>query len=593
MKRIHNGLAVSLVGVLMAAAAACFASAGCGSSVSNVADGGGKDANNTTDQKSGGKETGSNKEGGSDALPDIATPEAEASTTGCLPAITAPTEQILDAIKAKLTGFQVLGLTADKSNVIYIGFSAGTDGGSIQTVLAQPVAGGASTTILANLTASASFPYVPVTIDQNTVFVWNNVSAEGVGALSVWNTTTKTTTAVTTATASKSNTGAAAPDSSTIVFTTGVNTAGTTGALVGAASTAPSTTLGTLIASTDVHLTTSATDTAFAPLISYVSPGYVVASHEETGAITISSWTTSATAIGTEVDLVTPAAPFSLNSPEWDADTAGTYVAAITSGGQLMAVPTSGTGPISVGPATGTTQFVTFKDATGILSGSATALSSTTLPGNTTIVPVGISGTGAYGGLWTPFGALGPSPDDTQILYWSGEDTKTDGVSLYLAANAAASTPVAIVSSESGAVFGDVFTSDSKYVIYINELANAGGSVQGSIGQLSVWDVAGSKSINVSTGATDWDSNALGTVSAPSSLVLYNDNFQTGASTAVTGWSDLKTVDVSAGTLAPTLIQAKADMNYYLSTDKSVVIYTLGTAGQCDTDAAGIYAHTF
>jgi hypothetical protein len=581
MRRIKQGLAFSLLGMLAAAALASFASAGCGSSNSVVGGDSGKtDAKGTTDSPSGSE--GGKKDGGSDALPDISSPDAEAAAPTCLPTITAPTEQILSVNKAKLEGIQILGLTADKGYVIYMGFTA-SDGGVAQTLYAQPTAGGASKTILANVTASASYAYVPVAVDANTVFVWNNVTANGVGALSFWNTTTTTTTAVAGATDSAVLTAAASPDSLNLAFTTGVNTAGTLGNLVGATAAAPGT-QSTLKANTGVSFTSK----TFVPSMAFVNAGYVVASHQESGSgtITVSSWSTTGWG---ENDLVVGTAPYSTTVPVWDTDTAGDQIAAITAAGQLQVVPVIGAaGAINVGGATGTTQFLMAKSGLNVLSGTTAALSSTILPANVTVQPVAITGTGAFGGLWTPFGALGASPDGTEILYYSTEDTTTDAVDLYLAANAAASTPTPIVTSKEGAVFGDVFTADSKYVIFVNELSAAGGAVQGSIGQLNVWDIANSKLIAVSGGMhSDWDSNALAT----GSMVLYNDNFLTGSSTATEGIADLKTVDVSATTLTPTVIQAEADQNYFLSTDKAAIVYSITLA--CDTDAAGIYFHTF
>jgi hypothetical protein len=575
-------LAVSLVGTFAAASVGLFGS-GCGSSSTP----GGGDA--SADTKGGSDHSADTKMMGSDAGPDslpdvISTPDADAAPV-CVTVSTTGTQILkVDTLKEQV---QILDITNDKKFVIYAGYTAGPDASVVTNIYAVPVTGGSPITLLSGLVSSSMYAYLPVSLSYDTVFIWNNVTAAGVGTLYLWNTSMSgAATAVTGATASAANVGAASPMSDYIVYATGVNTTGTTGELVSATESAPGTTT-----TLESSIAVSSTSTSFVSQLEFVSEDYFVASYQATSGVTeVSAWSTAAfgTAIFTTQVQNPPSVTTGVFEPAYVADTAGTTISAVSSTGQAELIPVATGTAINVGAAGETKDTLIYPDGTGTLYGKpGVGLSSVSVTGAVLGTPVSLapaSGTGLYGGIYTEYGTIGVSPDDSQVLYYSTSDS-SGAVSLYLVANSGTPTPIGIVTTPSAGIFGDFFTADSKYAVYITQLTNAPAMVQGGIGQLDVWDIAGAKTIAVSKGATCWDSNTL-----TGSTLLYNDNIQTSGSSATVAVADIKTVDVSAATLSPTVIQAEADYNYYLSADKTVLIYSITYA--CDTTAAGIYAYT-
>jgi hypothetical protein len=595
MKRAKEWLACSVLGVLAAAAMLSVSSVGCGSSTSGSDGGTGTDASTdtkgTTDHV-----TGMDAPGKDMGLPDMVAMDVptEAAAPFCEEA--GAGKQLLSITTGKIApgSIQVIGLTADNNYLVYYAAPAG-DAGESTNVYALPVTGSSATpvTIYTGLAVTMTTEGA-ATISQNTVFVWSEVNTSTfVGTLSaIWSSGATAATAVTGVTASAAGVAAASPNSANIVYSTSVNTTtGETGTLVGAAATAPTTTV-TLLSSTAVAAG-AATTPSFLPLYDFLSDTYFVASHQESGSATITvsefNTTTWPTTNG-KVDLLTGALAYdsTLPLPGFTTDTADDNIAAVSSAGQLELINVATGIAQNVGGAS-TTSWYYMPSGDGILY-TDTSLNLWSAPITAGVVgtPVEVvtaSGTVGAGGLYTLFGPLGASPNESQILFYKTFDKTTNGSDLWVVANAAASTPTQIVTGTGGAVFGDVFTADSNYALFVTGLANAGGSVEGSVGQLEAWDIAGAKTIDITTKPNVWDSN-----SQAGSIVLYNDNFTT-VGTDIFGVADLKTVDVSAATLTPTLIQHFADQNYFLTSGKTAVYYTLNIA--CDTSAAGIYGYTF
>jgi hypothetical protein len=589
MKRAKEWLACSLVGALAATAFISAGTAGCGSSTSG---GPGTDSgvDTATDVNTGDHQTklDSGKDGNS--LPDSPSGDVTTEAAGpfCLGADGGAGTQLLSITTAGLAGIQPLGLTADGNYFIYYGSVSADGGAGATSVYALPTAGGTPVTIYKDLPITMTSSG-EIAISNNTVFVWTAVNTStSVGTLStIWNTGAPTSgTSVAGVTASAAGVAFASPDSTKIVYTSGVNTTtGATGNLVGAAAATPTTTT-TLLTSTAVGAGAS-TSPSFLPDFAFVSNDYFVAAHQESGSatITVSSFSTSSWA---KVDLLTGALPYNttLPIPAFTTDTAGDYVVSLTSGGQLEIIPVAGPALLAqnVGTAT-TTDWQFYANGDGIIFTDSsknlwTATVTAGIPGTPAIV------TNPAGGLYTVFGPIGLSPDDSEILFYQNFSSSTDGTDLYVVPNAATSTAHTLLSSTTGAVFGNVFTADSKYALYVTGLVSAGPMVNGSIGQLQAFDVASATVVNVTTKPNVWDSNAIS-----GSVILYNDNFQTGSMSATEGVADLKTVDLSVTPLAPTLIHAFADQNYYLPTSNAFVIYTLTLA--CDTSLAGVYSYTF
>jgi hypothetical protein len=239
-----------------------------------------------------------------------------------------------------------------------------------------------------------------------------------------------------------------------------------------------------------------------------------------------------------------------------------------------------------VGPATGTTTFALTSAGDRIFFGGpppasqqapATSLFASHAHASTPaeIVPSG------FGGFYFPWenGVLGPSPDGSQVLYFSTESV-TQGYlySLSVVADAPGATPVAIDSTFTATIPADPFTSDSRYVIYLSQVSDVG------TGRLEVWDIHAGKAVAVSAKDDAVSANALS-----GSQILFTDAYD--GSLGASGVADLRVVDVASAPLHAVTIQSQADATYYLTPDRSRVVYTRSVA--TDAGANGIYVHAF
>jgi len=77
-----------------------------------------------------------------------------------------------------------------------------------------------------------------------------------------------------------------------------------------------------------------------------------------------------------------------------------------------------------------------------------------------------------------------------------------------------------------------------------------------------------------------WQENAVS-----AAKVLYNDHYIGGG--ASDGYADIESVDLSASPLAPTTVVSHADANYFLSADRTKLIYSFSSCPNLGT--AGIY----
>jgi hypothetical protein len=482
---------------------------------------------------------------------------------------------------------QIVNPTADDRFVIYTQ-STTDDAGTTTTALnALPLDGGAPRMIAADVSGGV------VIVDQSTVFLWTNVSDAFVGELTVW---TESTGARLASTASVAYFSAASPDSRSIVFSTAVNAAGTFGDLVAASPAHPerqtklvadTTLFGNASFVPSLVFQPSGTPNPSSP--GFVNDAYFVTTHEEEGSstVTLSSWDS---ATWQRRDLVVGAATDTqLALQNWNADARGEHIAALTTGGQLEVVPVAGPAEAAwrVGPAGGTSTFALQEDGEGIVFGNppapAEVAPSTPLftarrrdPRPEEVVSSG------FGGVYFPWenGVLGLTPDSRHVLYFSTESSAFGFLySLDLVANAPSSTPVTIDSSLTATIPADPFTTDSRYVIYL-----ASFSTTTFLGELRVWDIERERALTV-TGPTAVTANAIG-----GSRVLYNDDYD-GTTGGPSGAADLKMVDVGARSLQPTTIQAGADAIYYLTPDRSRVVYTVTGATAAADD--GIYVYTF
>ena len=120
-------------------------------------------------------------------------------------------------------------------------------------------------------------------------------------------------------------------------------------------------------------------------------------------------------------------------------------------------------------------------------------------------------------------------------------------------------TAVTLDSATDGALFGDRFTADGKYAVFYTSVATG-------TGNLTVKDVS------VATDKGKQLTSAVWTGYSPKgSMLTYNDNWQTGG-TGVNGTADIRLIDVSSPATNK-LVAAQADDNFYLSNDKTKIVF--------------------
>ena len=597
-------LACSLAGTVAAFSVVSLSIAGCGGSTGNGSDSGPPETSKVDHHMApvdGGKPDHKPPpmDGGNDVAP-FDSPLVETGGEGGAP-VPIPAEggpaaptggtQLVNAVTAGFTdvgSMALVGIT-DDNYVIYSG-----NNGTKIPIMAVPLAGGAPITILADIGATGYGP----NIDHDTVFMWtagtaNATTGNVVGTLQFW----------THAKGIQSPTGASAvgltaasQDGTKVVYTTNVSADGTTGDLVLANNDLTGKT--TLITGTTTNVT--ATTTYYNPSIRFANDTYFVASHQDgTSPVTVSFWDVTASTPAKK-DLVTGAATKTVAGPgtavlisgdEWSASTTGAgfggTILAATSAGALQAfvLPSTTAVPID----TSVTSSIVKPDGSGVLYGTSTgAYKLATLP--TPGTPTQILST-KYGGFIifsvnNASGSLGEtpafSPDGMYSTFYTIAGTSPAGASdVNLVNNVAAATAKNLLSAPTGAIFGDPYTLDSKFALYVTNFAANG------TGTLTGYPVGGSAAKIISSN-NGFSCNAL-QLSA-GSKVVYSDNWV--AVGTANGLNDLSTVDLTASTLAPVSIVKQSDTtlfaSYFLSQDRTKIVFSMMIAGNVKT--AGIWS---
>jgi hypothetical protein len=141
--------------------------------------------------------------------------------------------------------------------------------------------------------------------------------------------------------------------------------------------------------------------------------------------------------------------------------------------------------------------------------------------------------------------------------------------------------------STNSPVFPLGFTADGTYVMFSSHLVSNGimsGLNQGSVGDLrSAQLKAGTTPVVVDSQLTVW--NATGT---HGTKIVYNTNYNGMVPYAINGTAsaDLYNADASQASTG-TLIITGADANYYLTADKTHLIYSLSAGAMSD----GVYSY--
>jgi hypothetical protein len=148
---------------------------------------------------------------------------------------------------------------------------------------------------------------------------------------------------------------------------------------------------------------------------------------------------------------------------------------------------------------------------------------------------------------------------------------------MYLVSTAAGSTLSTLCGTTSASFFGDAFTVDDSQVLFF---CNIGTSGSGYVGDFDAEKLTAGAKVSTIAAANVWQENAVS-----AAKVLYNNNYVGGGS--VFGYADIQAQDLS-GTTPATLVVSHADANYYLTPDKTKLVYSFSSCPNLGT--AGIYA---
>jgi len=461
------------------------------------------------------------------------------------------------------------------------------------TVKAVPEAGGTAITLIdAGEAGSMNGLYAEVLNDD--VFIWTNVDSNtGASTLTLWNHTLLSTPKMV-STTSLPFVAAASDDSTAIVFATGVSADGTTVGLSGATITSLATPT-SLVAGIDPggqmstcppSVTFSGKGASLYAVVGSCKPA--VTDGGTDGPLSVVSFPT---ATWTGAALATGATAFSI-------DDTGVSAAITLATGQLEIVPLAGGTPIVIdsgpdgGTALGMYSFLSKKDSFVLYNTSAGALTSSKV---TASAPVTLLASGA-----TEIDGLPAS--EAFALVDTGFDQNTGLLTgLALASTATANTSTAFVTgTDEAGMFGDAFTSDSKYVIYLanitpdDNMDNVGTLTAAAVATpatpITVAAKSGSTNQNGSLGIGGLEfgnlSNFLAGGSSATdyavpggSKIVFVDNFT--SDNGQVGQVDLKVVDLSTTTAAVTVMKS-ADPMFALTPDGKYIIYTITFGGATD-----------
>jgi hypothetical protein len=236
--------------------------------------------------------------------------------------------------------------------------------------------------------------------------------------------------------------------------------------------------------------------------------------------------------------------------PAVTVDSAGTELLVSAPSG-LLVYPIAGGAATLIDSASGSAGTLTSDGGATIYTTGANALkrSPVVAPLPVTLVPTGLAG------------LIALSNDNNWVQAFLNVDQSSGFTDLYLA-SAATTGSATLLGSAPAAVFGDAFTANSGYALYFANLDTDTGTGTFTAANCSAPGDAGGTVI----GMDAWEDFA-----SSGTKVVYNDNFMQGMGSGGQT-ADLKSVDVSAP--VPTLLVSQADANFFLSPDKTKIIYT-------------------
>jgi hypothetical protein len=197
------------------------------------------------------------------------------------------------------------------------------------------------------------------------------------------------------------------------------------------------------------------------------------------------------------------------------------------------------------------------------------------------------AGTGGTGGIYrsniaspspqkivagTFGGTLSISPDTNWLVTYEQTNSTGTLTDMYLVSTAPGSSLQTLCPTTTATFFGDNFTVDDTQVLFFC-------NVNGPVGDFDAEKLMTGATKTTVGAATVWQENAVS-----GAKVLYNNNYVSGGK--VFGYADIQAQDLST-TAAPTTVVSHADANYYLTADKTKLIYSFSAC--TNLGAAGIY----
>ena len=180
-----------------------------------------------------------------------------------------------------------------------------------------------------------------------------------------------------------------------------------------------------------------------------------------------------------------------------------------------------------------------------------------------------------------PFaGTLALSTDDNWIEVFLNQNSTTFFTDMYLVSTTPAdggNTPTTLANMATGANFGDAFTADNTHVLFFPDVVMSGSA--GYVGAYDTYTLPPPVGMMPTTIAQNvWEE-----FTTTGAKTLYNDNYASNAGFA--GAADIEAVDL-AGTAMPTTLVSQADANFFVTPDKSTIVYSWSA---CPGAKAGIY----
>jgi hypothetical protein len=180
----------------------------------------------------------------------------------------------------------------------------------------------------------------------------------------------------------------------------------------------------------------------------------------------------------------------------------------------------------------------------------------------------------------------GISPDGNWVLGYTQLTMTTMFTNTILASTTTPGMPTTLVPMPTSSSIGDDFTTDSKFAIYTDSITESM-TAQGPVtsGNLNAVAVAGGSAAPMQLGTSVWQEAA-----GPGSKVIFNPNWAPPLNLGF-GLADLTEVDLSVASPAPKTLVSQADANFFLTTDKTKIVYSFSTGGGAQPTAmSGLWA---